>query len=236
MLRKMLLAVCSGALMAGLLAVPTSGEGVATVFDLNGIPGTKLDICIAGVGETVSNLPYGRVAYANDVPPGTYRMKVRVAAQGTCKGRLLYAGDVTLEADKNYTLVYWKPARTVKIRQFENDVSLPAADAASVTLRHTAKAGTIDAWVWQQVKAATEDGPTFDDLRKGGGRAPVILVERQTMIEVFPARKTKAWGYEYVYWYAEAGNAYQAYLIGTERRNYRVALLVQPGVPPVPAP
>lgn len=236
MLGKMLLALCPGVLMVGLLAAPTSGEGVATVFDLNGVPGTKLDICVLGLGETVSNLRYGRVAYANGVPAGTHRMQVRVAATGKCTGRLLFAGDVTLEADKNYTLVYWRPARTVKIRQFENDVSLPSADVGSLTLRHTAKAGPIDAWVWQQVKAAAEDAPTFDDLGKGAGRAPVTLVERQALVEVFPASTTKAWSYEYVYWYAEASRTYQAYLIGTERKNYRLALLVQPGVAPLPTP
>jgi hypothetical protein len=230
MLRKMLLAASACALLLGTLVTPVAAQDQATVRDLNGIPGTRIDICIVGAGEIISNLPYGRATDPTVVPAGTWRIQVRVAAAGSCKGTKLLTKDVVYEAGKDLTFVYWRPNQAVAVKVFENDLALPTEDAVTLVMRHAAKAGPIDVWLWQHVKPAVgEFDPTFDDLAKGQQAPRLTLDERQTMLEAFPAGENAGWGYEYYWTYLYAGGAYEAYFLGNARGNYRLVVVGQAG-------
>lgn len=222
----------SALLLASALASPAvAAPGDAIVHGLNGLPGTRIDVCLGDL-EILSRVRYGRSKVDMTVAPGDYRLKMREAASGTCDGRLLKAVDITFEADTSYTVATWKPKRKVAVKRFVNDVSLPAADAVTLTLRHLAKSGTIDGWVWQVIRPASGHffDPTFDDVAKGRGQGPVSMVEEQTLIEVYPTKRTHRLRFEFLWTYLFAGGAYQAYVVGTKERNFRVVLVGAAGV------
>ena len=229
MLRKIALAAGAGGLLLALIGTPVAANEVATLRHLNGLPGVRLDICLVGQGETVSGLRYGRFATRPDVPAATYKVQARIAATGVCTGRRLLVRDVVLEAGKDYTLVYWKPSRAVGLSVFENDLSLLEADAAILTMRHTASAGRADIWVWKHARAAGLFDPTFDDLGKGGESPRLALDAGQVLIDAFPATERSSWTYRYFWTHFDAAMVYEAYLIGTEKKNHRIAVLGQAG-------
>jgi hypothetical protein len=202
---------------------------------LNGLPGTRLDICaVSGTTklELASGLRYGRFSQVDPLPPGTWTIQGRVASTGTCRGRILASASAEYEAASHYTTVVWKPRRAIRVRRFENDPQIPAGADASLAVRHVARVGDVNVWLWQQVRIATEhDTPTFELAR--GASSPVVgLREGQFLIEAFfmsagRPRQEELWRY------ADVGYAQQAYLIGTEPANFRLVLARQL-VAPVP--
>jgi hypothetical protein len=234
---KLGLIVTGGLLLLTAVATPVSAQGPATVRVLNALPGTRLEICVSGNGEVVSGLLYGKASARLDLDAGTWTVQARVASKGTCKGaRLASRSGVVVDADSNLTFVLWKPKDKAALKVFENDVAVPDATAVTLVMRHAAKAGAFDAWVWQHVKPAADDYfvPTFDDLAKGASSTPLVLDERQVLIEAFPSVKSAPWDYEYLWQYLFTKGAYQVYFIGTERSNYQIVLLGEEGVPPPP--
>lgn len=231
MLRKWTLVASATLFLLASVAVPAAGQADATVSDLNAIPGTRLDICIASQGEVVSGLRYGRASQPGIVPAGTWTVQVRAAATGTCRGTKLLSRQVTLESGKDYTFVYWKPSRSVALKVFENDLALPGPDAVALRMRHMARTGPIDTWVWQKVLSpADEYAPTFDDLSKGMQTGLLSLDSRLTLIEAFPARSEAGWSYEYAYLALTTGSTYEAYFIGDAKANFMIILLGKAGV------
>jgi hypothetical protein len=183
----------------------------------------------------ISNLRYGRAAVL-EMDAGAWTIQPRVAKQGSCRGARLASRQILLEPDANDTLVVWRPKSTVSIEVFENDLSLPEAGAVTLVMRHMARAGAMDVWVWEHVKPAAEDYfvPTFADLAKGGSSSRLVLDEGQVLTEAFPSAKSAPWDYEFLWQYVFANGAYQAYFIGTERSNYQIVLLGQLGTAPGP--
>lgn len=232
MLRKWTLVASATLLLLASVAVPAAGQADATVSDLNAIPGTRIDICLQGQGEVVSGLRYGRASEPGAVPAGTWTVQVRAAATGTCKGPRLLSKQVTLEGGRDYTFVYWKPALSAALKVFENDLTLPTPEAVKLTMRHMAKAGPIDVWLWHHVGAQPTGyfDPTFDNIPRAQQAPTLLLEERQTMMEAFPAKETGLWSYEYYWTYFFAGGAYEAYFIGNARANFMIALLPKAGI------
>jgi hypothetical protein len=229
--------IASGALLLlGSLAMPVAAQEDAWVRFLNAVPDKRIDLCVVGVGEVVSGLRFGRASDPQDAGPGNWTVQARVATKGTCKGAKLATRQVVIEPDANYSVVVWRPKDAVAIKVFKNDVALPEAGAVTLVMRHMARAGTIDAWVWKHVRPAADDYfvPTFDDLAKARSSSKVVLSEGQVLIEAFPSAKSAPWDYEFLWQYIFAGGAYEAYLIGTGRSNYQVVLLGQVGTPPGP--
>ena len=60
MFRKLMLAITGATRVLGVLPVPAAANGGATVVCLNGLPGTKVDIC-EGNKELRSNIRFGGV-------------------------------------------------------------------------------------------------------------------------------------------------------------------------------
>jgi hypothetical protein len=235
MLRKMTLIASTSLLMLGLIAVPVQAVETVSVFHLNGIPGARLDLCVGG-NEVVSGRRFGQWENAA-LPVGPVTIVVRSASDGNCKGTKLFAAAVSLVAGQNYTIVYWKPGRAYKARVFSNDLTLPAADAVTLTMRHMANTRAIDVWVWQQVvqTSADEFPPTFNDLAKGAATTPLLplaalpVTGQQTLFEAFPSASGAGWTYEYLWTKVYAGGAYQAYLLGNAKSNFRIVLIGQGG-------
>jgi len=231
MLKKLLLGISATALVLGVLAVPASAaDPTADASWLNGLT-RKVDVCIGGA-RVGPRLKYGQVAWMNDVPPGTYTFKVRAAARVKCRGQKLASLTPTFVEGGNSTLVVWKPYSTIKVKVFNNDLSLPGAGKSTVTVRHMARRpGAVDVWMWAGVKAAEADfSPTVKGLKKGHSSAAVTVPAGQILMDVYATKRTRYFSWEGYWGYAEPDTASHAYLIGAKKSNFKVVRLWQPGV------
>jgi hypothetical protein len=217
-------------LLAGTMAVAAFGGTASagapaggTIFVAHGIPGVKVDVCVNGA-EARSNFKYGNSFALEGVPAGTYRVKVRLASAGECKGAVAIDQKVDVTDGLNATAV----ARLVKgapaLSIFVNDTTIAGGSNASVTVRHTASAPTVDVWV------NGGKTPLVSDFTRGSEAGPVEV----------PG------GAVYAYWVAaagtyapvigpdvsmlDAGTAYQIMAVGTDASNYRFIVIGQPGV------
>jgi hypothetical protein len=230
MFRKLLLIVSGLTLALGVFTAPTAAvDPTAKVIFVNAIPGVKVDLCSGGE-ERVSGLKYGRAAYENPPADELLWFQIRVAKPGKCKGKKLYGGSVTWVDGGNYTQVFWKPGAKVKVRTFENDVSLPAPDGDSMVIRHTAKAAATDFWVWQSVVGTSDTGPTVPGLKRSQQSRLFAVSSRPTIIQAYPVKRTKAWRYKSAFRNLQPGKAYQAILMGTRQKNMKLKVFGQPGV------
>lgn len=225
-MKKLLLAALTGAMAMGLFALPASAGAGATVFVAHGIPGVKVDVCVNGA-EVRSNFKYGRAfELGTGIPAGTYKVKVRLASSGECKGTVAISEQIELTDGLNATAtaIIKKGEPVLDIRV--NDTDITGGTSASVTVRHLAKAPTVDVWV--NGGAA----PAVPDLAKGDEAGPVEV----------PGDLI------YSYWVSGAGDAtaapvigpdvatlaqdtaYQIMAVGNDASNYRFIVIGQPGV------
>jgi hypothetical protein len=229
--RKLILAAASAALAVSALAVPASASTTpATVWVAHGIPGAVVDVCVGG-SEVRSNFKYGRTFKLSDVTPGTYRIRVFLADSRTCKGTKVIDREVTLTDGLNATAVAWlnkKGAPALKI--FVNDVAINAYDAASVTVRHVAKAPAVDVYLSKTLNVAGfSGGPTIPNFKRGASAGPVEVEEAMYAWWVTAAGTLKpvigpATGV------LRSGDAYQILAVGTSAKNYRFIVIGQPGM------
>jgi Domain of unknown function (DUF4397) len=225
-MKKLFLTALTGAMAMGLFALPASAGGGATVFVAHGIPGVKVDVCVNGA-EARSNFKYGRAfELGTGIPAGTYKVKVRLASGGECKGAVAISERLELTDGLNATAtaVVRKGEPQLDIRV--NDIDIAGGTNASVTVRHLAKAPTVDVWV-------------------NGGGAPAVagLAKRD---EAGPVEVPG--DLIYSYWVSGEGDtsaapvigpdvatlaqdtAYQIMAVGNDASNYRFIVIGQAGV------
>jgi hypothetical protein len=224
-LRRLGLTVAASALaltaFAGTASAATPG---ATVNVAHGIPGVKVDVCVAG-SAVKKDFKYGQKFQAT-LPAGTYTIRVRAAAHAaTCRGTVLIKQSVTLTDGLNATAVANYVAGKPALSIFVNDLTVPSPDKATITVRHTAKAPTVDVWLNGGTAPAIENlarqgsvGPVAVDaavyswwVSADGGYAPVIGPRVAEL---------------------KAGRAYQILAVGTKPANYRFIVISQAGTIP----
>ena len=199
-------------------AAPTG----ATVNVAHGIPGAKVDVCVAG-SAVKTDFKYGQ-QFKAQLPAGTYTIRVKAAAHAApCKGTLLIKQSVTLTDGLNATAVANYVAGKPALSIFVNDLSGTSDSKATITVRHTAKAPTVDVWL-------------------NGGKAPAIenLARQSSVGPVAVDAGVYSWWVSADGAYAPvigprvaelmAGNAYQILAVGTNVANYRFIVIGQAGV------
>lgn len=224
MMKRFLTAVMTGAMALGLFSLPAmAGPAGATVFVAHGIPGVKVDVCVNGA-EARSNFKYGRsFELGTGIPAGTYKVKVRLASPGECKGAVVIKQRVDLTDGLNATAtaIMRKGEPTLDVRM--NDIAIGGGGNASVTVRHLAKAPMVDVWANGGAAPLVPNLGRFDEA--GPAEVPGDLV--------------------YAYWVAAAGDsvpvigpdvaelaqdtAYQILAVGNDASNYRFIVIGQPG-------
>lgn len=103
------------ALALAAMAVPASAAGKGVLTVVNGMPNTKVDVCI-GSTEVRSALKYG-ATFRKQVS-GSKRLRFRKAASGACRGKLLAARTVGMPDGSDKTVVFSKKAPRVLV--FDN--------------------------------------------------------------------------------------------------------------------
>jgi hypothetical protein len=222
-LRRLSLSVAATALaLTAFAGTASAAPGPATVNVVHGIPGVKVDVCVAG-SAVKTDFKYGQ-QFRAQLPPGTYTIRVRAADHAaTCRGTVLIKQAVTLTEDLNATAVANYVAGKPALSIFVNDITLTTSTKASITVRHTAKAPKVDVWL----NGGT--APAIQNLARYGSVGPV---------EVDPA--VYSWWVSADGGYApvigprvaelKAGRAYQIFAVGTNAANYRFVVVNQAGV------
>ena len=115
-------AVAAGSMLMAGAPVATAGAGEAVLYVVHGIPGMKVDVCIAGLGEVESGMKYA-TRFREELVPSTAKIRIRAASKGQCKGALLATAAVPLADGDNVTAVARLEAGDPTITAFDNDLS-----------------------------------------------------------------------------------------------------------------
>jgi hypothetical protein len=220
-LRKVGLAVATAAMALAAFVGTASAATPATVFVAHGIPGVAVDVCVNGGTVAKANFKYGQ-QFKVSLPAGTYAIRVRKHTFKPCHGKVLIYKSLTLTAGLNATAVANVQGGTPHLSVFVNDLSGTDSTHATITVRHTATAPTVDVWL----NGGTS--PAIPSLARGASAGPVPLPTG-----VYSWWVSAHGGYRPVIAprvaSLAAGHAYQIYAVGTSTLNYRFIVIGQMG-------
>lgn len=129
----------------GMTFVPSAhAADTATVSVLHGVPGATVDVYANGKA-LLTNFKPGTLTDPQELPAGTYDLKVTAAGAGAGGAAVVEANDVQVPAGANATVVAHLAADgKPMLTPFVNDVSTLKAGQARLTVRHTAAAPAVD--------------------------------------------------------------------------------------------
>ncbi len=170
-LRSIVTSAVVAALAISAMTGPVSAiDGKAKMVVVQGIPGAKTEVCISG-NEIRHTLRYGQYVPVS-LPAGTYRLALRVAATGNCKGALVAKKQLILDGTERLTVVssYKHAQRALLV--FDDTENLVTFDDMTFTtygvIQHAARLGRLDLYVATPLNTgAAESVPTVPALRKG---------------------------------------------------------------------
>ncbi|MDE9364735.1 DUF4397 domain-containing protein [Luteipulveratus sp. YIM 133132] len=123
---------------------PAHAADTATVSVLHGVPGVTVDVWANGK-PLLTNFKPGTLTDPQQLPAGTYDLKVTAAGAGAGGKALIEANGVKVPAGANATVVAHLSADgKPELTPFVNDTSKVAAGQARLTVRHTAAAPAVD--------------------------------------------------------------------------------------------
>jgi hypothetical protein len=223
--RESVVRAVSVAVVAGSLLLPAAspaGAGVdvrATLFMVNGLPGGDVDVCISGLGEVGSRLPYGE-KFKKRLDPGSYRIKVRKASRGECKGDVVAKAPLAVADLDNVTAVARYVDGSPGITTFDNDVSATEIGQIRLTAAHMMKGGPVDVVVngILQVSALARETMSAFALAADGQYAVWGTAAGETTPIVGPR----------VIENTEQGQAFTFVMVGTKVANNRLVIFKQP--------
>src|SRR5688572_28048493 len=142
-----LLALASGLLLGtGILAVAGSAQAASTaeVSILHGVPGATVDVYANGQA-LLKNFKPGTLTDPQQLPAGTYDLKVVKAGDGADGDAVIEADNVNVPGGANITVAaHLSEDGDPTLTPFVNDVSKIPAGKARVIVRHTAAAPAVD--------------------------------------------------------------------------------------------
>ncbi|GAB3820520.1 DUF4397 domain-containing protein [Tessaracoccus terricola] len=138
-------------LVAGSLALvatagsisPAHADDTATVSILHGVPGATVDVYANGAA-LLTNFEPGTLTDPQQLPAGTYDLKVVAAGAGADGEAVIEANDVNVPADANLTVVaHLDTEGNPVLTPFVNDTDA-SQEGARLTVRHVAAAPAVD--------------------------------------------------------------------------------------------
>ncbi len=226
-IRKTIVVASLTALAIAALAAPSSAiVGKGTIGIVNGIPGTKVDICINGK-EIRSNVDYGGRAFRT-MDSGIKSIKVYKQHEGKCKGVKVAQTVIDLGAFADWTLVVNKEAP--KVIKFDNAGlgTIPPdgtpIPAAIFTWRHAADLGAVNFHyrAWMAIPEMPV-GPAANPLWHEGdqiysGTSPGSILQlritRPDQDKTLAIKKVTL----------KESRRYEWYLLGTKAKNARLVI------------
>ncbi len=216
--RTIALVVFAASLFA--VAGPASaGDTRATVFIVHGVPGVNVDVCIGGLGEVTSKLAYAE-RDKRRFEAGTYKLKVRKASKGECKGDVVAKGSVTLAELDNITLVVRPEGSKNTVARFDNDVTPTVPGEIRLTAAHMMKGGPIDVWLNGVVEIA--------DLLRGDDETTTLPADAVYSVWGTKTGESAPVVGPRVIDSTSEGQAFSFVMVGTNVANSRLVVFKQP--------
>ena len=156
------------------LVVGVSGAALGTdmVFG-HGIPKVKVDVCVRVGGdlrELKSNFKYGQTFRLTDLPAATYRISVRAASTGKCKGQVLIkSGPIAFDGSEDLSVIATKTKGIPSVVVFDNSEGYDGGSDPILSIKHAAMLGKADVYVdiLLNEKFAADAAPTAVGVPKG---------------------------------------------------------------------
>jgi hypothetical protein len=153
--RSPVLAAAALALLVTAFGSPAAAAGKGTLTIVQGIPATRVDVCVNGV-EVESGMAYGRYAIES-LAAGTKSLKVTATGPGTCTGSPGYGHrsfDLTANGDLTVVLTSAKPGRVSLFdnRRPKDTIDIVPNNGGWIVVRHASDVGamaikaSIDPW------------------------------------------------------------------------------------------
>ncbi len=168
-------------------AAGAAGDANVRIHLIHGIPGVPVDVD-AGGAEVFADFEYGQTKDLSALA-GQTLVGLQVLAAGT-DTVAIDAGDVTLPASGNYTVIAHLTADgTPTLTVFENDTSAVAAGQGRLVVRHTAAAPAVDVRAGGAVAFAAVTNPNEGsaDLPAGTVSADVVPAGATEPVVIGPA-------------------------------------------------
>jgi len=169
------LAVTSGALL--LPATSAQAADTATVSILHAVPGATVDVYANGE-ELLSDFEPGTLTDPQQLPAGTYDLKVVAAGDGADGDAVAELDDAEVPAGANVTVVaHLNASGDPRLTAYANDTSGLDAGQARLIVRHDAAAPAVDVRANEEVAFSGLENPDEDsaDLDAGTISADVVL-------------------------------------------------------------
>ena len=187
------LAVTSGALL--LPSTAAQAADTATVSILHAVPGATVDVYANGK-ELLSDFKPGTLTDPQQLPAGTYDLKVVAAGDGADGDAVAELDDAEVPAGANVTVVaHLNASGDPRLTAYANDTSGIDAGKARLIVRHDAAAPAVDVRANEEVAFSGLENPDEDsaDLDAGTISADVVLAGTST-VAIGPANVDLAEG------------------------------------------
>lgn len=216
-------AVAAGSMLMAGAPVATAGAGEAVLYVVHGIPGVKVDVCIAGLGEVESGMKYA-TRFREELAPGTAKIRIRAASKGQCKGELLATASVPLADGDNVTAVARLDAGDPTITAFDNDLSPTPAGEFRITAAHMMKGGAVDVYVGDVIAMPALARGDQAGITRSVGLFTIFTTRAGKTTPILGPRTVTS---------ATEGSAYTFVMVGTKVENNAFVVFKQPVVAPV---
>lgn len=215
-------AVVAGSMLMAGAPVATAGAGEAVLYVVHGIPGVKVDVCIAGLGEVESGMKYA-TRFREELAPGTAKIRIRAASKGQCKGELLTTASVPLADGDNVTGVARLEAGDPTITAFDNDLSPTPPGEFRITAAHMMKGGAVDVYVGDAIEMPALARGDQAGITRSVGLFTIFTTRAGKTTPILGPRTVTS---------ATEGSAYTFVMVGTKVENNAFVVFKQPVVAP----
>lgn len=186
-------ALATGASVGLAVAASPSAQaaGTAMVSILHAVPNTPVDVCANGK-PLVPNFQPGTLTDPQNLPAGTYDLKLTGANSGCGAAAVLEAKGVDVPAGANITVVaHLSESGAPQLTPYVNDVSAVPAGKARLTVRHDAAAPAVDVRAGGAAVITNLTNPNEKSLVTAAGTVSAdVVLAGTTTVAIGPADVT----------------------------------------------
>ena len=186
-------ALAAGASVGVAVAASPSAQaaGTAMVSILHAVPNTPVDVCANGKA-LLTNFQPGTLTDPQNLPAGTYDLKLTAANSGCGAAAVLEAKGVNVPAGANITVVaHLSESGAPQLTPYVNDVSAVPAGKARLTVRHDAAAPAVDVRAGGTAVITNLTNPNEKSLVTAAGTVSAdVVLAGTTTVAIGPADVT----------------------------------------------
>jgi hypothetical protein len=186
-------ALAAGASVGVAVAASPSAQaaGTAMISILHAVPNTPVDVCANGK-PLLTNFQPGTLTDPQNLPAGSYDLKLTAANSGCGAAAVLEAKGVNVPAGANITVVaHLSESGAPQLTPYVNDVSAVPAGKARLTVRHDAAAPAVDVRAGRTAVITNLTNPNEKSLVTGAGTVSAdVVLAGTTTVAIGPADVT----------------------------------------------